>query len=315
MMLKTVFLFNIFYLSFGTNYFNDNDWILTLNQGWPFGVCQSNSVAISISVPGLPAPTYIEYTCNDDGSVTKSEYASISDDGECMDIQNSVNYIGNFTNPGDRYAFECNSTNNYAEVNFFGHIFARPEESLQCASTATGKGTFKWSVDSCATNGETSNMLTCIPGVISVTTYGNSICDPSSIIETVTITEGECATYGDTKVPFGGTEQDLFIYATYVSCMLSEPTMAPSLAPTMEPTQITTEPTLIPLLSPTNAPSNTPSITPTDIPTDTPSNTPSNTPTDTPTDAPTEFIMNDSKGNLQIPCIFSLIFTIILSIL
>ena len=157
-MLKTVFLFNIFYLSFGTNYFNDNDWVLALNQGWPFGVCQSNSVTVTVTLPGIPVPdpVYIEYKCNDDGSVTKSKYSGINADGECMDIQSSINYTTNFTNPNDIYAFECNSTNNYAEVNFFG-LLADPG-SNQCSATALGKGTFKWSVDSCATNGENSVM-------------------------------------------------------------------------------------------------------------------------------------------------------------
>ena len=234
MMLKSVLLFAGFYLAFGTNYFNDNDWIFTTNQGWPFDVCQSNSVSFSIALPGIPDSKYIEYTCNNDGSVTKSNYASISADGECMDIQSSINYPKNFTNPSDLYAFECDSTNNYAEVNFFGYFFADPA-SNQCSATALGKGTFKYSVDSCASNDGLSFMyvimlidiivyiywniynicrFTCSPGVMTATTYNNPTCDSSSILNVVTINEGTCTKYADTVIDFNGGVAT-FVYATY----------------------------------------------------------------------------------------------------
>ena len=151
-MLTTVLLFDIFYLIFANNYFNDNFWFLGLNQGWPVGICQSNQYQSSLL---MTSPTYIEYTCNDDGSVTRSRYAGINADGECIAIQNTINYTTNF-NPNDVYGFECDSTNKYAELNFFGHLFSDPQ-SNQCSS-AVATATFKWSVDSCASDGKYSNM-------------------------------------------------------------------------------------------------------------------------------------------------------------
>ena len=57
--------------------------------------------------------------------------------------------------------------------------------------------------------------VTCIPGDIVVTTFNNTICNESSILQTVTINETVCAKYLDTSVPFMGAFQPFYVYATY----------------------------------------------------------------------------------------------------
>ena len=156
-MLGTVLLFGIFYVSLGTNYFNDDDWILAINQGWPLNTCQFNGIESAFSLPA----NYIKYGCNGDGSVTKYIYGGITAEGECDMLESTVNYTS-FSDPTAVGAYECDSFNRYAEVIFTGYFAADGPAGTQCVpnpqNTFQGRGVYKWTVDTCSSNGNNSIM-------------------------------------------------------------------------------------------------------------------------------------------------------------